>query len=78
MGVFAPLQNIGLIVMDEEHEGSYKADMTPKYDTVDIALKRLGYYNGILLLGSATPSVVSYSRVEQGIYKLLKLTRLSN
>jgi len=78
MGVFAPLQNIGLIVMDEEHEASYKADMTPKYDTVDIALKRLGYYNGILLLGSATPSVVSYSRVEQGIYKLLKLEHRYN
>ena len=49
-----------------------------RYDTVDIALKRLGYYNGILLLGSATPSVVSYSRVEQGIYKLLKLEHRYN
>jgi len=78
LGVFAPLSNIGLIVMDEEHESSYKADMTPKYDTVDIALKRLGYYKGVLLLGSATPSVVSYSRVEQGIYKLLTLRERYN
>ena len=78
LGVFAPLSDIGLIVMDEEHEASYKADMTPKYDTVDIALKRLGHYKGVLLLGSATPSVVSYSRAEQGIYKLLSLKERYN
>lgn len=78
LGVFAPLSDIGLIVMDEEHEASYKADMTPKYDTVDIALKRLGYYKGVLLLGSATPSVVSYARAEQGIYKLLSLKERYN
>lgn len=78
MGVFAPLSDIGLIVMDEEHETSYKADMTPKYDTVDIAMKRLGYYKGVLLAGSATPSVVSYSRVNQGIYTLLSLKERYN
>ncbi len=78
MGVFAPLKNIGLIVMDEEHEAGYKADMTPKYDTVDIALKRLGFYEGVLILGSATPSVVSYSRAEQNIYKLLTLKERYN
>lgn len=78
LGVFAPLKNIGLIIMDEEHESSYKADMTPKYETVDIALKRLGFYKGVLVLGSATPSVVSYSRVEQGIYKLITLTERYN
>ena len=78
MGVFAPLKDIGLIVMDEEHEASYKADMTPKYDTVDIALKRLGFYSGVLILGSATPSVVSYARAEQGIYKLLTLKERYN
>ena len=78
MGVFAPLKNIGLIIMDEEHESSYKADMTPKYETVDIALKRLGYYKGVLILGSATPSVVSYYRAGQGIYKLLTLKKRYN
>ena len=78
LGVFAPLANIGLIIMDEEHESSYKADMTPKYETVDIALKRLGHYNGVLVLGSATPSVVSYSRARQGIYKLLTLKERYN
>lgn len=78
MAVFAPLENIGLIVMDEEQEPSYKADMTPKYDTVDIALKRVIHYNGVLLLGSATPSVVSYYRARQGIYELLTLTERFN
>lgn len=78
MAVFAPLKDIGLIVMDEEQESSYKADMTPKYDTVDIALKRISYYKGVLLLGSATPSVVSYYRVSQGIYRLLTLNKRYN
>ena len=62
MGVFAPLENIGAIIMDEEHEATYKADMTPKYDTVEVAAKRLQYYSGVLVLGSATPSVTSYQR----------------
>lgn len=78
LGVFAPLKNIGLIIMDEEHESSYKADMTPKYETVDIALKRLGHYSGVLVLGSATPSIVSYSRTKQGIYKLITLKERYN
>lgn len=78
MGAFAPAENIGLIIMDEEQETSYKADMTPKYDTVDIAFKRLSFYNGVLLLGSATPSVVSYYRARQGIYKLLTLKERFN
>ena len=78
LGVFAPLKNIGLIIMDEEHESSYKADMTPKYETVDIALKRLGHYKGVLILGSATPSIVSYSRVKQGIYTLITLKERYN
>ena len=62
MGVFAPAENIGLIIMDEEHEATYKSDMTPKYDTVEVAAKRLQTTGGVLLLGSATPSVVSYER----------------
>lgn len=78
LGVFAPLKNIGLIVMDEEQEASYKADMTPKYDTVDIALKRITEYGGVLLLGSATPSVVSYYRAGQGVYTPLYLTKRYN
>ena len=78
LAVFAPLEKIGVIVMDEEHEASYKADMTPKYDTVDIAMKRLVYHKGVLILGSATPSVASYFRARQGIYKLITLTERYN
>ena len=78
--VFAPLENIGMIVVDEEHESTYKSDHTPKYDTIEVALKRLQDTdnNGVLVLGSATPSVVSYSRAEEGIYKLLKLEERYN
>ncbi len=78
--VFAPLENIGLIVMDEEHEATYKSDQTPKYDTAEVAIKRLQDRDnrGILILGSATPSVVTYSRAKDGIYQLLKLTERYN
>ena len=78
MGVFAPLKRIGTIILDEEHEATYKADMTPKYETVDIALKRLKYYDGVLILGSATPSVVSYERCREGIYQLIELKQRYN
>ncbi len=78
LGVFAPLANIGVIIMDEEHEATYKSDMTPKYDTVDIALKRLMYYSGVLVMGSATPSVVSYQRAREGIYRLIELKERYN
>lgn len=78
LGVFAPLENIGIIIMDEEHEATYKSDMTPKYETVDIALKRLMYYNGVLVMGSATPSVVSYQRARDGIYELIELKQRYN
>ena len=78
LGVFSPLENIGVIIMDEEHEATYKADMTPKYETVDVALKRLKYYSGVLLLGSATPSVVSYQRCREGIYNLIELKERYN
>lgn len=75
LGVFAPLENIGVIIMDEEHEATYKSDQTPKFDTVDIALKRLMYYSGVLIMGSATPSVVSYQRAKEGIYRLIELSK---
>jgi len=76
--IFAPVENIGIVIMDEEHETSYKSDMTPKYDTVEIAIKRLKEWNGVLLLGSATPSVVSYSRAKEGIYRLEELKQRYN
>jgi len=76
--VFAPFSDIGLIVVDEEHEGTYKSDMTPKYDTVEVAFKRAAASDAVLLLGSATPSVVSAYRAEQGLYKKLALTKRYN
>lgn len=78
--VFAPLERIGMIVVDEEHEATYKSDHTPKYDTIEVALKRLQDKdnNGVLVLGSATPSVVNYSRAQEGIYRLIKLTERYN
>jgi primosomal protein N' (replication factor Y) len=71
--VFAPFSNIGLIVVDEEHETTYKSDMNPKYDTIEVALKR-GYRNNVtVILGSATPSITSMHRAKTGIYELLTL-----
>ena len=73
--VFAPLENIGAIIIDEEHESTYKSDHNPKYETVDVAYKRASAHNAILVLGSATPSVVSYYRSKQGVYELLEMPK---
>ena len=72
--VFAPLKNIGLIVMDEEQESSYKSEQTPRYNARDIAKFRCYKHNAFLLLSSATPSVESFYMAEKGIYNLVKLT----
>lgn len=71
--VFAPLKNIGLIVMDEEQESSYKSEQTPRYNARDIAKFRCYKHNALLLLSSATPSVESFYMAEKGIYNLVKL-----
>ena len=76
--LFSPIKNVGVVIMDEEHENAYKSDMTPKYETVDIAYKISQINKSVLILGSATPSVVSYYRAESGIYTLLKLTQRYN
>ncbi len=78
--VFAPLSNIGLIIVDEEHETTYKSDSTPKYDTIEVAMKRLNDrdHQGVLLLGSATPSVVDYHRAQEGIYRILPMRKRYN
>lgn len=71
--VFAPMENIGLIILDEEHDSAYKSDMTPKYDTVEVAVKRATMSSAVVIMGSATPSVTSLRRCEEGIYKKLYL-----
>ena len=77
--IFAPLDNIGIIIMDEEGERSYKSDSSPRYNTVDVAKKRCKAHNAVLLLASATPSIESYYYAQKGVYKLLEMNeRYSN
>ena len=76
--VFAPLENLGLIVLDEEQENSYKSENVPRYHAVDVAKYRCAYQKALLLLGSATPSVESFYRAEKGIYHLFRLTKRYN
>ena len=71
--VFAPLDNLGMIVIDEEQEHTYKSDMTPKYHTRDVARYRAAKNNALMLLASATPSLESYYRAREGIYSLVTL-----
>lgn len=71
--VFAPCDNIGLIIMDEEGERSYKSDSSPRYTAGDAAKKRCAYHGATLLLASATPSIESYYLAEKGVYRLLEM-----
>ena len=72
--VFAPLDNIGLIVMDEEQEYTYKSDANPRFHARDIARFRCAYHKGLLLLSSATPAVESFYAAQTGKYTLNRLT----
>lgn len=72
--VFAPFKNLGLIVLDEEQEHTYKSDMSPKYHARDIARYRCAKNNAVMLLASATPSLDSYNKAKEGKYTLVKLT----
>lgn len=71
--VFAPLNNLGIIIIDEEHSSTYKQENHPRYHAIDVALFRSKYNNCPLILGSATPSIESYTRAKLGIYKLLEM-----
>jgi len=72
--IFAPFKNLGMIVIDEEQEHTYKSENNPKYSAVDAARFRCGYHSAMMLLSSATPSVGSYYKAEKGDYKLIELT----
>ncbi len=76
--VFAPLENLGLIVLDEEQEGSYKSENAPRYHARDIARYRCFRSQALLLLGSATPSVETMYKAIQGTYKLFTLKQRYN
>lgn len=76
--IFAPLENIGLIIMDEEHESSYKQEETPRYQARDLAIWRANYHHCPVILGSATPSLESRARAQKGVYQLLRLTQRAN
>ncbi len=76
--IFAPLENLGAIIIDEEHDSSYISESAPRYSTVDIAEWRAAYNGCKLILGSATPSVESYSKALDGEYDLITLPERIN
>lgn len=76
--IFAPLKNIGVIIIDEEHDGSYVSDSNPRYSAIDVAKFRCKYNNCSLILGSATPSIDSYYKSTTGEYQLLQLPKRIN
>ena len=76
--IFAPLKNLGVIIIDEEHEASYKQDSNPRYHARDVALLRAQYNQAALVLGSATPSLECRARAGKGVYQHLRLTQRAN
>lgn len=76
--IFAPLKNIGVIIIDEEHSQTYKQENSPRYNAIDIAKERCKYHNCPLILGSATPSLESFARAKKNVYKLLELKNRYN
>ncbi len=77
--IFVPFTNLGLIIIDEEHTDTYKQDVNPRYNAIDIAIKRAKTHHCPIILGSATPSIESYTRARSGIYQLLEMpNRINN
>lgn len=76
--VFAPVENVGVIVLDEEHDGSYASESAPRYNTFDIALLRAKHNGCKLVLGSATPSVETYKRALDGEFALVRMPERIN
>ncbi len=73
--VFAPLENLGLIIIDEEQEHTYKSEQTPRYNARDVARFRCAYHKALLVFSSATPSVETYAKAQAGQYTINKLTK---
>lgn len=76
--IFSPLENIGAIIIDEEHEATYKQESNPRYHARDVAALRANYHNAVLLLGSATPAFESRARASRGVYNFLQLSQRAN
>lgn len=76
--IFAPLKNIGVIIIDEEHSLTYKQDNMPRYNAIDVAKIRSRNHNCPLILGSATPSLESFARAKKNVYQLLELKQRAN
>ena len=76
--IFVPLNNIGIIIIDEEHSSSYKQENMPRYNAIDVAKWRGQYYNCPIVLGSATPTLESFARGIKGVYKLLVMDKRIN
>ena len=76
--VFAPFENLGIIIIDEEHETSYKQEDNPRYHARDVAIERAIKHSCPVVLGSATPSLESFARAKKGVYKLLTLSKRMN
>ncbi|HFU4011677.1 primosomal protein N' [Streptococcus suis] len=76
--VFAPLKNLGVIIIDEEHEATYKQDSNPRYHAREVAKLRADYNQAVLVLGSATPSLETRARASRGLYGLLRLNQRAN
>lgn len=73
--IFAPLENIGLIIIDEEQEHTYKSEQTPRYSAKDVARFRCAYHKALLVFSSATPSIETYAKAMSGIYTVNRLTK---
>ncbi|SFB04297.1 replication restart DNA helicase PriA [Acetitomaculum ruminis DSM 5522] len=76
--LFTPFSNLGYIIIDEEHDGAYKSEITPRYHAVNTAIQRALMCNAKVVLGSATPSLESYNNALKGEYKLYKLNKRMN
>ena len=73
--IFAPFENLGLIILDEEHESTYKQEDSPRYHARDVAIWRSEHHKCPVILGSATPSLESFARAKKGVYTLLTLKK---
>ncbi len=76
--VFAPFERLGLIIIDEEHESSYKQEENPRYHARDVAIERAKLHSCPVILGSATPTLESFARAQKGVYQLLTMSKRMN